>query len=151
MPSNCSNTCLPRELAALNVVRYHQGTAKGLVESIGVCTKFAPIGYVIPGNARMFIPKNGSRYTRSSTRAPTTVEGTVARYQWLGRYDADEILPPFTPTFADDCTSQPSCSARRPCPSACSAVNTTSTRQPRSRLTTQPPLPRPRAQTANVS
>ncbi len=40
--------------------RYHQGTAKALVGSMAVCTKFPPILYVIPGRLLRFIPKYGS-------------------------------------------------------------------------------------------
>src|SRR5947207_9622220 len=113
MPSNWSSTCRPRGRAISNVVRYHHGTANGLSESIGRCTKFCPILYDMPGRSRRFMLKNGSRYTPVSTSAPTTVDGTVTLYQWRARYDGDEIAAPSTPTFAEDCNVQSSCSMRR--------------------------------------
>src|ERR1044071_5109271 len=112
MPSNCSSTCRPRTRDAVNFVRYHHGTAYGLVESIGRCTKFWPILYDMPGSSRRFIPKNGSLNVPFSTSAPTTVDGAVAVYHPLASYAADEIFSPSTPTFADDCSRPPLCSIR---------------------------------------
>src|SRR5207237_6582648 len=86
------------------------------------CTKFAPIGYVTPGNSRKLIPKNGSRKTPSSTSEPTTVDGTVARYQSVGRYVGEEIAAPSTPTFADDWMSQPVCNIIGSCATAVRAA-----------------------------
>src|SRR4051812_37968170 len=103
MPSKLSVMRLPRiDAGTRNVVRYHHGTVYGLWGSMSVCTKFAPILNVVPGSSRRFIPKNGSRYRLSSTRAPTTVDGTVARYQSPGLYEGEEISAPSTPTFAED-------------------------------------------------
>src|SRR5437868_4659119 len=103
MPSNRSVTRLPFPAARTrNVVRYHHGTAYGLAGSIAVCTKFAPIGYVMPGRLRRFIPKNGSLKVPFCTSPPTTVDGAVALYQPCARYAPDEIAAPSTPTFAED-------------------------------------------------
>src|SRR5438094_5258145 len=106
MPSNWSRTWRPRGRAISNVVRYHHGTANGLSESIGRCTKFWPILYDMPGRSRRFMPKNGSLYTPVSTNAPTTVDGTPTLSQPRARYVGDEIVAPSRPAFADDCSIQ---------------------------------------------
>src|SRR6185503_7375519 len=62
----------------------------------------------------------------SPTSEPTTVEGTVALYQPLARYRADEILAPSVPAFADDWMAQPSCSVCRSCGRAAGAAQTSS-------------------------
>src|ERR1051326_1380254 len=120
MPSKSSCTRRPRiGGGTVKLVRYHQGTAEGLSESIARREKLRPIAYVIPGSARRFIPKNGFGYTPSSTSVPTTVDGTVARYQPVGWNVRDEIFAPSVPTRADDWIIQPArrgwrCWARAP-------------------------------------
>src|SRR6476646_4773334 len=98
MPSKLRVMRLPRIVdGTRKVVRYHHGTAYGLCGSMSVWTKFAPILNVVPGRSRRFIPKNGSRNVPFSTKAPTTVDGTVALYQSVGRYAVAEIAAPSVP------------------------------------------------------
>src|SRR5205823_3182665 len=121
MPSKPSVTRRPRiDAGTRNVVRYHHGFANGEVESIGRCTKFLPMSYVIPGSLRMFIPKNGSGYRCASTMAPTMVEGTVVPCQRRvkARYAGDEIFAPSLPTLSDEAIIQPVRSICRFCADA---------------------------------
>src|SRR5690349_19046270 len=103
MPLKCSEMRFPVIAAGTRIsLRYHHGTANGLVESIGRWTKFFPMPYVIPGIERRFIPTKGSLKTLSSTSVPTTVDGTVALYHPLALYAAEEIAAPSVPAFAED-------------------------------------------------
>src|SRR5712692_10621406 len=97
----------------VNSVRYHQAGLNGLSAGMGKSVKRSPMGYVVPGIARRFMPKYGSRYVPFSTSAPTTVFGTVTLYQPLGRYPGLERVSPFSATWAEDWIVQPARSGRR--------------------------------------
>src|SRR2546425_12135394 len=80
---------------------------------MGRSVKRSPMGYVVPGIARRFMPKYGSRYVPFSTKAPTTVFGTVTLYQSLGLYPGLERVAPFSATCAEDWIVQPDRRGRR--------------------------------------
>src|SRR5579864_5985173 len=70
--------------------------------------KFPPMGYVMPGNSRRFMAKNGSRRVLSFTRAATTVVGTLALCHPLGIKRGVEMISPLASTLAEDCRVQES-------------------------------------------
>src|ERR1700688_1138726 len=70
--------------------------------------KFAPMGYVTPGNWRRFVAKNGSGRVLSFTRAATTVVGTVMLCHPFGMKPGVETTSPLVSTLAEDCSVQES-------------------------------------------
>src|SRR5579863_5295288 len=70
--------------------------------------KFPPMGYVMPGNSRRFMAKNGSGRVLSFTRAATTVVGTLALCHPLGMKRGVEMISPLASTLAEDCRAQES-------------------------------------------
>jgi hypothetical protein len=74
---------------------------------MGSRVKRSPIGYVVPGMSRRFIPKYGSSYTPFSTSAPTTVFGTRMRCQPLVSRPGREVVSPPPVTSADERSVQP--------------------------------------------
>src|SRR5580704_12653349 len=91
-----------------NSLRNHHGTMKGLSCAIGRLTKVCPMGYVIPGSLRRFMPKYGSGRCLALTSAATTVVGTVTAYQPCGRNLSVETTSPGESTLYSDCSVQPS-------------------------------------------
>src|SRR4029453_16862785 len=115
MPSRFRKTARPPSVAGrANSFRHHHPRANGLSGAMGRSEKFFATGYVIPGNVRRFIPKNGSGYVPFSTRAPTTVLGTVmADHAEASKPGCDTDSPPAS-TRAEDCSPQPSRRTSRP-------------------------------------
>src|SRR5258708_1577769 len=103
----------------------------------------------MPGRVRRFIPKKGSGYVPFSTRAPTTVLGTViADHAEASKPGCDTASPP-AEAFSEDCRLQPSYKARRPAGCAWSAeadahnpTATTAARRDIFELLRAPPTPR---------
>src|SRR6187549_416692 len=103
MPSKLRKTARPPSVAGRsNSFRYHHPRANGLPGDMGRSEKFFATGYVMPGSVRRFIPKNGSGYVPFSTRAPTTVLGTViADHAEASKPGCDTVSPPAA-TWAED-------------------------------------------------
>src|SRR5947207_3435818 len=103
MPPKCSQMIRSRVAGGRsNSRRYHHDTRYGLSDGIGSSANWLPIGYVVPGMARRFIPVYGSGYRPLSTSAPTTVPGTDAACHPGAANPGREIASPCGLTFADD-------------------------------------------------
>src|SRR5919199_5734831 len=103
MPLNCSHTDRLRvDAGRSNSRRYHHDTLYGLSAGIGSSANCDPIGYVVPGMLRRFVPKYGFANVPSSTSAPTTVPGTVAACHPDVEKPGCEIASPVAFTAADD-------------------------------------------------
>src|SRR5437868_3566825 len=76
----------------------------------------------MPGSERRFMPGYGSRYVPFSTRAPTTVLGTVTRCQASTAKPGREIASPPWGAFSEDCNVHPAWRSMRRGPSAAVAV-----------------------------
>src|SRR5487761_212395 len=114
MPSKCSQTVRPSKfMGIVSSVRYHHEDAKGLSFGIGKLAKLAPMGYVVPGIFRRFMPKSGSGYVPSATSAATTVDGILVECQAAAGKPGVEIWPPVASNLQDDCNRQPVCSGKR--------------------------------------
>src|SRR5215471_15541650 len=102
MPSKCSQVRAIPSGGAANSVRYHHAERYGLSSGIGWRANTAPIGYDVPGTDRRFIAVYGFLNCPASTRAPTTVVGTVTGYQLPVSTPAWDRAGPSASTFADD-------------------------------------------------
>src|SRR5689334_12289003 len=107
MPSKCSQCRGAPSAGVVNSVRYHQATRYGLSSGIGPRENTLPIGYDMPASERRFIPTYGFLNSPPSTRAPTTVEGTVAADQEPVLTPGCESAAPSASTLADDWIRHP--------------------------------------------